>query len=56
MVDLAHSAPIVAGAGENNVTSAFISYARDDTERVNAIEAQLHAAGVPTWRDQDQIG
>jgi TIR domain len=34
---------------------AFISYVHEDSEAVEALEAKLRAAGVPTWRDTHGI-
>jgi len=33
----------------------FIAYSRDDREFVDRLVADLNAAGVPTWRDVDDI-
>ena len=34
---------------------AFVSYVRDDADRMDAICAQLHAAGVTLWRDLENL-
>ena len=33
----------------------FISYAKDDNHRVDALEAALDASGVSAWRDKSQL-
>lgn len=34
---------------------AFISYVREDTHHVDRLKAALEAAGVPVWRDMDDL-
>src|SRR5438874_1876475 len=37
------------------IADVFVSYARQDAPRVYAVAAELRAAGVTLWRDEDRL-
>jgi hypothetical protein len=43
--------PVSRTAGSLSPGHAFISYVREDSGRVDALQKMLEAAGIPVWRD-----
>jgi transcriptional regulator with XRE-family HTH domain len=41
----------LSGRGQAPVGHAFISYVREDSHRVDWLQRELEAAGIPVWRD-----
>lgn len=50
----AESAGPPAG-GQVSVGHAFISYVREDARRIDALQHALEAAGIPVWRDTEDL-
>jgi hypothetical protein len=48
---LAHVGSCFVGGRSEVIGHAFISYAREDSHRVDQLQQVLEAAGIPVWRD-----
>ena len=46
---------LAAAAGPVSAGHAFISYVREDSGKVDALQGALEAAGVPVWRDTSDL-